>query len=168
LLIEDSADIREAVSLILELNFPAVRLIEAERGGDALELMKLRQPDLIMLDLGLPDMDGMHVLREIRSIGNTPVIIMTVRSDESDIVGGLEMGADDYIVKPFSHVELVVRINNVLRCGNVRSTVSVDSAKALRILKQPFIKRVFVWLKKVFWDRAELPEDIKSRGGWGF
>ena len=72
-------------------------------------------PDIVILDLGLPDMDGFDVLREIRSFSNVPLIILTVRGDETSRIKGLELGADDYIVKPFSPVELLARVKAVLR-----------------------------------------------------
>jgi two-component system KDP operon response regulator KdpE len=114
LIIEDNPDIREAASLIFELNWPEAKIIEAGNGVAGLALIKEKKPDLVLLDLGLPDMDGIKVLKEIRGDDGTPVIILTVRSDETDKVRGLEMGADDFIVKPFSHRELLSRVRAVL------------------------------------------------------
>jgi len=115
LLIEDNADIREVTCLIFEMHMPEARVIQAVKGAEGLSLMKSEKPDLVLLDLGLPDMDGMKVLKEIRSHSDIPVINLPVRGDEQDKVRGLEMGADDYIVKPFDHNELLARIRIVLR-----------------------------------------------------
>lgn len=114
LLIEDNADIREITCLIFEIHWPEAKIIQALKGSEGLALMKTEMPDLVLLDLGLPDMDGMRVLKEIRGYSDIPIIILTVRGEETDKVRGLEMGADDYIVKPFSHKELLARIKVVL------------------------------------------------------
>ena len=114
LLVEDNADIQEAAYLIFDLHWPQARLIQAFNGAEGLALMKSRPPDLVILDLGLPDIDGMKVLKEIRSFSDVPVIILTVRGEEMDKVRGLELGADDFIVKPFSHKELLARIGAVM------------------------------------------------------
>jgi len=115
LLIEDNADIREVICLIFEMHMQEASIIQAVRGAEGLSLIKPEKPDMVILDLGLPDMDGMKVLKEIRSQSDMPVIILTVRGDETDKVRGLEMGADDYIVKPFNHNELLSRVRAVLR-----------------------------------------------------
>jgi len=115
LVIEDNPDIVDTVSLCFELRWPEVEIISAVEGGQGLKLFKAESPDVIILDLGLPDMDGFDVLKKVRSSSNVPVVILTVRGDEMDKVKGLELGADDYITKPFSHIELLARIKAVLR-----------------------------------------------------
>ena len=87
--------------------------------------------DFVLLDLGLPDMDGLDVCRDIRAKSQVPVIIVTARSDELDRVVGLELGADDYVVKPFGMRELIARIRAVLRRGGIADTVSADSSIAI-------------------------------------
>lgn len=114
LFIEDNADIQEATCFIFELHWPEAKIIQALDGAEGLELLKTESPDMVILDLGLPDMDGMKVLREIRSFSNLPVIILTVRGEETDKIRGLELGADDYIVKPFSHKEILARVKRVM------------------------------------------------------
>jgi DNA-binding response OmpR family regulator len=114
LLVEDNADIQEATHLIFDLHWPEAKLTQAFTGTEGLSLMKSDSPDFVILDLGLPDIDGMKVLREIRSYSDVPVIILTVRSEEMDKVRGLELGADDFIVKPFTHQELLARIKVVM------------------------------------------------------
>jgi len=114
LFIEDNAEIQEATRLIFELHWPEAEIIQALEGFEGLALMKAESPDMVILDLGLPDMDGMKVLREIRSFSDAPVIILTVRGEETDKIRGLELGADDYIVKPFSHKEILARVKHVM------------------------------------------------------
>ena len=87
----------------------------AENGVDALAFARTRQPDLIVLDLGLPQMDGLDVTRTLRRQSNVPIIMLTARVDESDTLIGLELGADDYVTKPFSPKELVARVRAVFR-----------------------------------------------------
>jgi DNA-binding response OmpR family regulator len=115
LIIEDNVDIQEAAYLIFELHWPEAKIVQAFKGVDGVLLMKSKSPGLVILDLGLPDIDGMRVLREIRSFSDVPVIILSVRGEETDKVRGLELGADDYIVKPFGHRELLARIETVMQ-----------------------------------------------------
>lgn len=113
LLIEDEESISEPLSEALARNgFAASVAQSAERG---LELFREQKPDLVLLDLMLPDGDGKDVLRSIRSASQCPVIILTARGEEMDRVVGLELGADDYVTKPFSGAELVARVRAVLR-----------------------------------------------------
>ena len=97
----------------------------AGNATDALARYRQDAPDLVVLDLGLPDRDGLDVLREIRRNGNTPVIILTARGDETDRIVGLELGADDYMVKPFSPRELIARVRAVLRRGAADEPVEI-------------------------------------------
>jgi DNA-binding response OmpR family regulator len=87
----------------------------AYRGDEALRAFRAEQPDLVILDLNLPGMDGLDVAREIRRMGQTPIIMLTARVEEPDRLVGLELGADDYITKPFSPREVVARVRAVLR-----------------------------------------------------
>ena len=90
-------------------------VLTASNGVDALALARAQRPDLIVLDLGLPRMDGIEVARTLRREGNVPIIMLTARIEESDRLAGLELGADDYMTKPFSPRELVARVKSVLR-----------------------------------------------------
>jgi len=114
LFIEDNIEIQEATRLIFELHWPEAEIILASEGAEGLDLMKSESPDLVILDLGLPDMDGMKVLRDIRSFSEVPVVVLTVRGEEMDKIRGLELGADDYVIKPFTHQELLARVKRVL------------------------------------------------------
>jgi len=90
-------------------------VLTASNGVDALALARAQRPDLIVLDLGLPRMDGLEVAKTLRREGNVPIIMLTARIEESDRLVGLELGADDYMTKPFSPRELVARVRSVLR-----------------------------------------------------
>jgi two-component system, OmpR family, response regulator RegX3 len=113
LLVEDDNSI--AVSLIDGLTDSGYEVVRAATGGAAVELEALEAPDVVLLDLGLPDMDGRDVCRVLRSRSRVPIIMLTARSDEFDRVLGLELGADDYVTKPFSFRELVARIRALAR-----------------------------------------------------
>lgn len=113
LVVDDEPSIVEVVSLYLERSGYTVRT--AQDGQTALREMAAELPDLVILDLMLPKVDGMEITRRLRAEGRTPIIMLTSRKEESDRILGLEMGADDYVVKPFSPMELVSRVRAVLR-----------------------------------------------------
>lgn len=119
LIIEDNGDVVEAVSLCLQLRWPEIAISTVAEGNRGIEILRFESFDIIILDLNLPDIDGTDVLREIRSFSSVPVIILTVRGKEDDQARGLELGADDYIVKPFRARDLVARVNAVLRRSQV-------------------------------------------------
>ena len=113
LIIEDEASISAFISAILSAN--QYRALTATSGREGLALLSSHAPDVVLLDLGLPDMDGAEVLRIIRAQTATPVIIVSARGLERDKVAALDLGADDYIVKPFGTAELLARIRTALR-----------------------------------------------------
>lgn len=115
LIIDDEPDVTRAVQLTITVQEPEWQVITAREGKRGLELIDTAAPDLVLLDLGLPGLHGFDVLEQIRLFSNVPVIILTVHDDELDKVRGLELGADDYITKPFGHLELMARIRSVLR-----------------------------------------------------
>ncbi len=115
LIIEDSLDIIDAVAQIIELRWPEASFISTTLGETGVEMARREQPDVIVLDLGLPDIDGFQVLHKIRSFSNVPVLILTVREEEIDKIRGLELGADDYMVKPFLPGEFLARVRAVHR-----------------------------------------------------
>ncbi len=115
LIIEDSPEIVEAVALCLQLRWPEVEIAVAAEGTRGIEILKSSSFNIIILDINLPDMDGFKVLQEVRIFSDVPTIILTVRGKEEDQARGLEMGADDYIVKPFKPRDLVARVNAVTR-----------------------------------------------------
>jgi DNA-binding response OmpR family regulator len=113
LMIDDQPSIRELVELYLTNE--GFRMVTARNGREGLFMARQEQPDLILLDVMMPDMDGYTFLKEHRKERDTPIIILTARGDETDRVLGLEMGADDYVTKPFNPRELVARVRAVLR-----------------------------------------------------
>jgi DNA-binding response OmpR family regulator len=121
LLVDDDAEIRSAVRLGLELGWAGVEIVDAPDGQSALALVEDVRPDVVLLDVGLPDMDGYRVLREVRRFSAVPVIMLTARDEPIDKVRGLEAGADDYVGKPFDHLELMARIRAVLRRVDIRA-----------------------------------------------
>ena len=115
LIIEDDREIIEVISLAFQIRWPEVKLVSTHLGEKGVELVEQENPDFIILDLGLPDTSGFDVLKEVRTFSSVPILILTVRGDETDIVKGLEWGADDYMVKPFRQLELLSRIKALTR-----------------------------------------------------
>jgi two-component system response regulator VicR len=132
LIIENDRGIVEAISLAFQIRWPEARLISTNLGEEGIELVETEKPDVVILDLGLDDISGFDVLKQVRLFSSVPILILTVRADETDIVRGLEWGADDYVVKPFRQLELLSRIKALTRrqgpitaetplvCGNLR------------------------------------------------
>lgn len=127
LVVEDEPSIAEIVSLYLRR--AGYSVLSVGSGQAALDSMQEQFPDLVILDLMLPQMDGLSVTRWLRDRSDVPIIMLTARREESDRIAGLEMGADDYVVKPFSPQELVSRVRAVLR--RVRSSSDSDSDQPL-------------------------------------
>jgi DNA-binding response OmpR family regulator len=118
LLIEDDQDIADLLRLLLEKE--GYRLVHAATGEEGLRRVEERPPRVVLLDIGLPGMDGVEVCRRIRAGSDVPVIMLTARDSEIDKVVGLEIGADDYVTKPFSPRELMARVKAVLRRSEER------------------------------------------------
>lgn len=113
LVVEDEKSIAHFISTVLDNNgYEAMR---ARTGQEALSMVSSHCPDLIILDLGLPDMDGMELLRQIRSWSGLPIVVVSARSHERDKVAALDMGADDYLTKPFGTGELLARVRTAIR-----------------------------------------------------
>ena len=115
LFIEDDREIVEAISLAFQIRWPEAKVVSTRLGKKGSELVESEKPDIVILDLGLPDINGFEVLHQIRLFSKVPIIILTVRADEADIVKGLEWGADDYVLKPFRQLELLSRIRALTR-----------------------------------------------------
>ncbi|HEX4025534.1 MAG TPA: response regulator [Steroidobacteraceae bacterium] len=113
LIIEDEPQIRRVLRTLLELE--QFRVIEAGSAGRGIAEARTHKPDLLFVDLGLPDRDGRTVIREVRSWSRVPIIVLSARTDESDKVEALEAGADDYLTKPFGPRELAARVQVALR-----------------------------------------------------
>src|SRR5918992_94598 len=128
LVVEDEMNIARLVRDYLE--HAGFEVIVTGDGDSALASARGSKPDLMVLDLGLPGRDGLDVAREIRRTSNVPIVMLTARGDEADRVAGLELGADDYVVKPFSPRELVARVRALLR----RSDAATDTGpEVLRV-----------------------------------
>lgn len=118
LIVEDAPEIVETIRLCISIRWPGTTVLSTARGNDAPSIIEAESPDIVVLDLGLPDIDGLDVLKQVRTFSDVPILIVTVRGDELSRVKGLEMGADDYLVKPFSHTEFLARMWAVLRRTN--------------------------------------------------
>ncbi len=131
-IVDDEENILEILEYNLVKDGYGVRSFK--RGKDFLEYFARKKPDLVVLDLMLPDIDGFDICREIKRETNVPVIILSAKSEEFDKVLGLELGADDYMVKPFGVRELVARVKNILKRAGSGSNINPDGE-----LKQKFI-----------------------------
>ncbi len=139
IIIEDEAQIRRFLrtALIAE----GYQVFEAENGKQGLTEAATRKPDLIILDLGLPDMDGVEVVKGVRSWSSVPVIILSARSQESDKISALDAGADDYLVKPFGVGELLARIRVALRHVSAAADGEEEGVYSVGELKVDMIHR---------------------------
>ncbi len=135
--IDDESQIRKILSITLGAE--GFKVIEASKGKEGIVAVANNHPQLVILDLGLPDEDGFTVLKEIRTWSNIPIIILSVRNSEDDIVKALDLGADDYVTKPFNTAELIARIR-----ANIRRTQLPDSQSVVvnGDLKIDFSKRL--------------------------
>jgi two-component system KDP operon response regulator KdpE len=115
LVIDDEADVIESVRFGFTLQWREIDVVGATTGESGLDSIEHERPDIVLLDIGLPDIDGFDVLRRIRAFSDVPVVMLTADDDSMDKVKGLELGADDYVTKPFNHLELMARVRAVLR-----------------------------------------------------
>ncbi len=115
LVIEDDREIVEVISMAFQIRWPEAKVVSINLGRKGVEMVESEEPDAVILDLGLPDISGFDALKEIRTFSTVPILILTVRAEEADIVRGLEWGADDYVVKPFKQLELLSRIKALTR-----------------------------------------------------
>ena len=115
LVVDDVPDVVESVRLGFMLQWRDVEVLGAASADEALDIVEREHPDIVLLDIGLPGMDGYGALAEIRRFSDVPVVMLTARDDAMDKVKGLELGADDYVTKPFNHLELMARVRAVLR-----------------------------------------------------
>jgi len=179
LIVEDESDIRNLLAFHLERE--SFQVSTSRTGADALRQIRASPPDLVLLDLMLPEVDGLEVCRRLRQTSAIPVIFLTARDTEIDRVLGLELGADDYVVKPFSPPELVARVKAVLRRSEGGAApaellqvggVTIDvGRREVRVDEQPvaFTGKEFDLLKFL----AERPGLAMSRqqildGVWGY
>lgn len=115
LVVDDEPDVVKVVRMSFQVQEPTWEVLEAYDGQEALAVFEREHPDLVLLDIMMPEMSGFDVLKELRLFSDGPVIMLTAKGDEIAKVMGLNLGADDYITKPFSHLELLARVKAVLR-----------------------------------------------------
>jgi len=144
LVVDDEKRMVRFIQLNLEQD--GFQVITAYNGNEALEQVRTQLPDMVLLDIMMPDIDGFEVLKKIREVSDVPVIMLTAKGEEDDRVKGLELGADDYIVKPFSPRELVSRIKAVLRRTKTFQKDQVDVVEVDDRLKIDFSRRE-VWVE---------------------
>ncbi len=123
LVVDDDPQILDALTVGMQLQWQDAEVLSASDGEQGLELYYESDPDVVVLDVSMPRKSGFEVLQEIRRISDVPVIMLTARGEELDQVRGLELGADDYVVKPFSHLALLARIKAVLRRAQMPTPV---------------------------------------------
>jgi two-component system phosphate regulon response regulator PhoB len=128
LVVDDEPMLRNLLSRLLRME--GYEVLEAEDGQKAIEIVRANEPDLVLLDVMLPARDGLDVLGDLRRTTNVPVILVSALGEEADRVLGLKMGADDYVVKPFSAAELSARIESVLRRAKLRATGAANNRLA--------------------------------------
>jgi len=143
LAVDDEPHLQDLLRGILQPQ--GIEVLEAYDGEEAIERLRRDSPDLLLLDLGLPDCDGMDLLQQVRAESTIPVIIVSVRSDEPDKIRGLELGADDYVTKPYSGRELLARIRAVLRRADPKSAPRDGRVEVDDYLQVDFSERV-VWV----------------------
>jgi two-component system, OmpR family, KDP operon response regulator KdpE len=136
LVVDDDDPVRHFLDGLLTLH--GYRVIEAANGLDALKKVQQEHPGLIILDLGLPDLNGIEVTRRLRAWTQTPIIILTVREQDEDKIRALDIGADDYLTKPFSSGELMARIRAALRHGGQNGSLLIVDDGFLHV---DFVKR---------------------------
>lgn len=128
LIVDDEPDVVEVVEMTFRMHWPDSTIYTASDGEEALSLFFEHQPGLMILDLSMPKMGGLEVCRRIRRVSNVPIIMLTVKDEEIDKVRGLEAGADDYVTKPFGHLELIARARAVLRRGSPLPTAGLEAS----------------------------------------
>ncbi len=122
LIVEDDRSIISFLQTVLETS--GYQVLTAERCGQGLMVFSSHLPDLVVLDLGLPDMDGQEFIRQVRTVSAVPIIVLSARTDEADKVSALDMGANDYMTKPFGTAELVARVRAALRSSRVSNAAA--------------------------------------------
>ena len=135
MLVEDERKLRDLVRSYLER--AGFTVLSTGSGAEAITMASTAAPDLIVLDLGLPDVPGETVATELRAVAPTPIVMLTAKSSEEDRIRGLELGADDYVTKPFSPRELVLRVQAVLRRGGVAEQGVASYGAGTLVIDQP-------------------------------
>jgi len=147
LLVEDEKNLRKLIKTYLQKEM--VNVVEASNGREALELWEDNQYDLVILDIMMPEYDGWTVCKRIRENSHVPIIMLTARSEESDKLFGFDLGADDYMTKPFSVKELVARVKALLKRSNRELSTEILEVQGLKVDKkghQVFLQEEFLAL----------------------
>jgi DNA-binding response OmpR family regulator len=182
LVVEDEGNIADLVDMYLSRD--GFHVVKKATGADALDAIRDQRPRLVVLDVGLPDIDGLEVCRRIRTTSQLPVIFLTARGDEVDRVLGLEMGADDYLTKPFSPAELVARVKAVLRrvdggqapevlqvgrvaIDNGRREIRVDEAPVEFTTKEFELLRFLAERRGMAMSRQQILDGVWGHGWYG-
>jgi len=142
LIIDDDKEILDSLKMMFNMCWPETEIAMTRLGEDGIKFVEKIFPDEVILDLGLPDIDGFEVLKRIREVSDVPVMILTIRGDEADVVRGLGLGADDYLVKPFRHMELIARLKVIMRKQNIpfgttnftKGPIRLDISKQLLVI----------------------------------
>jgi two-component system, OmpR family, response regulator len=162
LVVDDDPHIRQL--LVFALAKAGYQTVEAENGAEALEVIASDQPDLMILDITMPTMDGLEVCRRVRAQGNLPILFLSSRDDEIDRILGIELGGDDYVVKPFSPREVVARVGGILRRVVTKApafTLPEPKNAAGKPISNPVVQRggvrldTFSW--SVYWQDRQVP-----------
>jgi DNA-binding response OmpR family regulator len=141
LAIEDDQSIIDALGVAFEFRWPEATLVSAKTGREGIDLVRNEHPDIVLLDINLPDTTGFRVLKSVREFSSVPIIILTVRSDDADQLRGLEGGADDYITKPFDYLMLLARVKAVLRRAQAPSIRRSQKVSVSHRLKVDFVNQ---------------------------
>ncbi len=141
LVVDDDPEVAEIVSLAFSFHRPDYEIVRADNGWEALRKVERDQPDIVILDVAMPGLTGFEVTRKLRESNDVPVILLTAKGLEDDKVEGLELGADDYIVKPFGPKELMARVDAVMRRANARSPETDNAAYEFGPLRIDFGQR---------------------------
>jgi len=123
LVVDDDPGLREALQLGIQFQWQDATVVAASDGEQGLKDFRETEPDVVLLDITMPRMNGLQLLQEIRRVSDVPVIMLSARGEDFDQVRALEMGADDYVMKPFSHLALMARVKSVLRRADLPSPV---------------------------------------------
>ncbi len=168
LLVEDERPIAENIIFALEQEHFTVKWVS--KGGDAISALPVEQPDFFILDINLPDMTGFDVCRAIRKAGNQPVLFLSARQEEIDRIVALEIGGDDYLMKPFSLRELVARVKAILRRTETRADTTAPAREVTPLVIDEKRSRV-----EYFGEKLELSKyeyfilcTLARRPGWVF
>jgi DNA-binding response OmpR family regulator len=148
LIIEDDKNIVASIECTFNVGWPEVSLLSTDWGRKGIQLVDTENPDLVILDLGLPDIDGLQVIKDIRLFSDIPIVVLTVKMEETTVIRALNLGANDYIYKPFRPMELLARIKRHILFSEKRKESSVC-----------------IWGRFIFdYGRRELVQDNKKIG----